>query len=486
MRKVRPWLIAALVLALLLSGCGGPAPAATASPSASAAEILIVPPTSAETPSPVPTEEPVPQLRYVFLFIGDGMGDNHIDAAERYLQAAGREKLCFTGFGVQGHVSTANASGAVTDSAAAATAIGTGYKTSNGCLGLDAAGQAVPSVAETLRGMGYAVGVLTTVALDHATPAGFYAHRDTRGDYAGITADLLQSGYPFFAGGALLSGAGADAAAKAGYQMVAAAPEDVTVPSDQKLILTGGETMSDAGLTYAIDGGAREALLKRMLSLGIDRLSPAGTFFFMVEGGRIDTCSHNHDGVGMIFELLDLDAAVRVAYAFYRAHPSETLIVVTADHETGTLSRSDTDAAALTGQTMSCRAFDNAFALVWKQDKPPFSEALPKIMDSFGLNAPTDAETAYLEEAYLDTVGAGLSADDQMAKYGSTAYTPVTVAAENTVLNRAGIAFQTRGHSGADVSVFAVGVGAEAFADLTENTGIHDAILALAAQYPPA
>ncbi len=481
MRRTPLWLIL-LIACLLLCGCDKPAPATPAP----AVDIVIVAPEATAAPSPVPTAEPAPRLRYVFLFIGDGMGDNHIDAAERYLQAAGREKLCFTGFSVQGHVSTANVSGGVTDSAAAATAIGTGYKTNNGSLGVDGAGQAVPSVADTLSRLGYAVGIVTTVALDHATPAGFYAHRDARGDYGGITEDLLQSGYPFFAGGALLSGKGADDAAAAGYQMVAAAPEDVTVPSDQKLILTGGETMSDAGLRYAIDGGARESLLARMLSLGISRLSPYGRFFFMVEGGRIDTCSHNHDGVGMIRELMDMDAAVRVAYAFYRAHPTETLIVVTADHETGALSRSDADAAALIGQTVSCRAFDNAFALVWKQDKPAFADALPQIAEAFGLNALTDGETKYLESAYADTLDAALSADDRLEKYGSTAYTPITVAAENTLLARAGIGFLSRGHSGADVSVFAVGVGAEAFADLTENTGIHDAILTLAERYPAA
>ena len=477
LKQKRIVLLCAALLLLLSSGCvAKQLPEPTPSP----AQIVI----SAETPAPenVSTPLPAPGLKYIFLFIGDGMGNAQVQAAADALSAEGREPLCFAGFPVSGSAHTNNIDGGITDSAAAATAISTGIKTVNGNLGVDRDGNRLACVSETLRDAGRKIGILTTVSLDHATPAGFYAHVNSRRTYATIADDLFASGFDYFAGGGFHETPdAADRAAENGYTLISSIEQAPTAKQD-KLILASDLIFGDYGVLPAIDGGARAAWLKKATDLAISRLINPEGFFMMVEGGRIDYFCHYNDAGSFVAELLDFDAAVQSAYDFYNQHPMETLIVVTADHETGDVSFTEGDRAALLRQTISSDTCDDTLVAECVSAQTPFETALPLFTTAFGLNNLTDLETKYLKEAYAHTLKEDLPAKKSNEEYG--VYDPITSACDRLVAARAGLAFGSGSHTGKDVPVYAIGVGSEFFSGVFENTYLHDAILQAVAAYP--
>jgi len=465
--------------ALLLLTCAGCLPSApqSATPVPSNEPVVLTPPSA----SPLPTPLPEPALKYLFLFIGDGMGPKQVQAASEALLAGGREPLHFLGFPVVGNMRTKNIDRETTDSAAAATAIATGTKTLNGYLGLDENKNRLVEISETLRDMGRKVGILTTVSLDHATPAGFYAHVDSRRSYDMIADDLFASGFDFFAGGRFHDTPdAAEHAAENGYTILPS-PADPAESAD-KLIVSSGLIFGDYGVPPAIDGGARTGWLKQCTALAISRLDQPNGFFIMVEGGRIDYFCHYNDAGSFVAELLDMNDALAEALAFYTAHPSETLILVTADHETGDVSLSEGDRAALLRQTISCDNCDDTLVAQCVSAQTPFTDALPLFAAAFGLGELTADETAYLKEAYGHTLKGDLPSSKSNEEYG--VYEPITSACAKLVAARAGLRFGSGGHTGKDVSVYALGVGSEFFAGNYENTKLHDAILQAVAAYP--
>ena len=472
--------IACLFAALLLVACLGCAPKAAPAPTPTAEPMVVAAETGAPTAAPTPL--PQPQLRYIFLFIGDGMGYAQVQAASEALAAASREPLCFTDFPVAGSVRTSNINEEVTDSAAAATAIATGNKTLNGYLGLDETGNRLTDISETLRDQGRKIGILTTVSLDHATPGGFYAHVDSRRTYDMIADDLFASGFDFFAGGGFHDTPdAADHAAENGYALIHTFAEAPTV-SEDKLILSSSLIFGDSGVIPAIDGGERTGWLQKATQLATERLaSPAG-FFMMVEGGRIDYFCHYNDAGSFVAELLDMNEAIKGALEFYQQHPMETLILVTADHETGSVTLGEGNRAALLGQKISSDACDDTLVAQCIAAKTSFQEALPLFADAFGLTNLTDEETAYLKGAYDHTLSGDLPANKSNEEYG--VYEPITSACDRLIEARAGLSFGSGGHTDTDVPFFAIGIGSEFFSGTFENTHIHDAILQAVAEYP--
>lgn len=472
--------IAVLLLALLLAtgfGC-----ARVEAPSEVQSPVPVMIATGAPDQQSAPTPVPQPQLKYIFLFIGDGMGYAQIQAASDALSASGGEPLCFADFPVQGSQKTANADGGVTDSAAAATAISTGKKTTNGYLGLDPDKNRIETIAETLRNEGRKIGILTTVSLDHATPGGFFAHVDSRRSYAMITDDLFASGFDFFAGGGFHNTPdSADRALENGYTLIHSF-EEAPASADGRLILSSNLTFGDYGVLPAIDGGARANWLKKATELAISRLTAPEGFFMMVEGGRIDYFCHYNDAGSFVAELLDFNAAVQSALAFYTQHPQETLILVTADHETGNVSFTEGDRAALLKQTISSDICDDTLVQQCLANKTPFEEALPLFASAFGLDNLTPEETAKLQQAYEKTYFGNQSGNNSDEEYGT--YEPITTACIDLVAARAGLIFGSGGHTGKDVPVYAIGVGSEFFAGRYENTNLHDALLQAVSAYP--
>ena len=143
--------------------------------------------------------------KYVFYFIGDGMGMGHIMATQSYNREVlkNEELILMMQFPVTSMVTTYSASSRVTDSAAAGTALSTGYKTNNGMLGVAPDSVPITSVARYLKDAGWGIGVVTTVAPDDATPGAFYAHQPSRSMAYEIDKEMAQSGYDFVAGSKL-------------------------------------------------------------------------------------------------------------------------------------------------------------------------------------------------------------------------------------------------------------------------------------------
>lgn len=283
--------------------------------------------------------------KYIFLFIGDGMGGNQRQLAE----AALKRKLAMNHLPVSGTTSTLNAEGNVTDSAAAATAIACGVKTQNGMVGIAPDGRVLESIAVKAKKAGMKVGFISLGSLNNPTPAAFYAHARSRDDLRDIAFQLAESEFDFFGGGRWR-----------------------VAPHEQEQILQrieehGYSLISRPFIIYrrstcAIDVKEKTRLsLAQLTSAAIRSLDQDKGFFLMVEGADIDGAGHGDDGAMAIRETEKLDLAVQEALNFLAKRPDACLIVVTGDHETGGLTIVDPEKTpGLLRQTGSRGAFRDA------------------------------------------------------------------------------------------------------------------------------
>lgn len=437
------------------------------------------------------------QAKYVFYFIGDGMGVNQVYGAETYYAALegriGVKPLCFTQFPYAALVTTYSATNGVTDSAASGTALATGHKTKNGVLGM-LADQKTPvnSIAVWAKQAGAAVGVGTSVSVDHATPAAFYAHQGARGSYYAIGQDLIKANFDFYAGADFMqpfdkgnaSGLSLYAQCeKAGY-CVARGYKDFLRKAKRakKLVLLQTEEASEmerSCLPYAIDRGAKDLSLQEVTRAGISFLTKQKRdgFFLMIEGGKIDWACHSNDGATAFCELKDLDEAVKVAFEFYCQHPDETLIVVTADHETGGLVlgrgayKLHTDLFRF--QRMSTDAYSKHLRVLHKEKGKDFSWELVvndlKLNWGFGEGVKiSEGQWKRLRGAFDGMVNG--DAQDKKSLYAKV--DALADVAREVMAECALIGWQSGGHSNGFVPVFAIGVGAEDFHGQIDNTDI--------------
>ncbi|MCQ2377849.1 MAG: alkaline phosphatase, partial [Victivallaceae bacterium] len=367
----------------------------------------------------------VAKPKYIFLFIGDGMSTPQRMTADEFSRKTGAGKLFINDMPFHATTRTSSANSLVTDSAASGTAIACGEKTANGRIGMAADGvRKLESCAEAAKKAGKKVGIVTSVTINHATPASFYAHRASRGQYYAIGLDLVDSGFDYFGGGGcakhdasgdpLYRGDIYELAARAGYKVVSGkAGLSEIVPGTGKVFARGD---NDGALPFAIDAAPGTATLADFTEKGIELLDNPQGFFMMVEGGAIDWCGHSNDAAGNLREVLAFDRAVEKAVAFAEKHPDETLIVVTGDHETGgmTMGFAGTGYALyverLAGQKCSVAAF--AQKLKAAQAKNPafsFADAKLLLAENFGFDfsgaspmALTAPEIAVLEKAFAD------------------------------------------------------------------------------------
>lgn len=286
--------------------------------------------------------------KFVFLFIGDGMGFAQVSLAEAYLAAQKGEisnhPLSFTTFPNIGMVTTFSSSNYITCSSASGTAMSTGFKTNNGMLGVDPQGNKLRSIAFDIHKSGIPVGIVSNVTIDHATPAAFYANSTSRNNYYEIAVQLPESGFEFFGGGGFVQPTGPNKDQKdiykvledGGYTVARGIQEYVSKKGAKKMALFQ-DRGKEADLPYAIDRTPGDLSLKQVVAAAIDHLYGTKGFFIMAEGGKIDWSAHSNDGLTTIHEVLDFADAVDVAMQFYKKYPNETLIIVTSDHETGGL-----------------------------------------------------------------------------------------------------------------------------------------------------
>lgn len=297
------------------------------------------------------------QVKYVFYFIGDGMGVNQINVTETYLAALkgkiGFEPILMSSLPVVGMVNTYSATNGVTDSAAGGTALATGKKTKNGAIGvLEDLATPCNSIAVWAQKAGAAVGVATNVAITHATPASFYGHQRDRNMYWELGQDLCKSGFDFFAGCDFHKPNTKEGqpslreqAKAAGYTILTGGYKEYQKKgrkADKLIMLQSdyqNEKLNSDHIPYALDQDKNDLTLEQITRAGINYLmsKQKNGFFFQIEGGMIDYACHRNDIGNVVSEVLDFDKAIRVAYEFYEQHPDETIIVISADHETGGL-----------------------------------------------------------------------------------------------------------------------------------------------------
>jgi alkaline phosphatase len=274
--------------------------------------------------------------RNIVVFIGDGMGYEQIKAAGIYEH--GRSgTLGFESFENKNSMTTSSATSVVTDSAAAATAMATGHKVKNGVVSMAIPGDRrdLPTVVEFMKSRGKSTGLVTNSYLTDATPAGFGAHAVSRSDYLAIAAGYYSRSRPNLLFGGGDHGMSVSSSQAAGYFTV-------TTKGDFMGLAPGSHPyycaqFGQAQLPYKYDDKGVYPNLSELTEKAIELLQvdPDG-FFLMVEGGRIDHAGHNHDLIRNIYEVIEFEDAVNIAVRWMAGRP-DTLVLVTADHETGGL-----------------------------------------------------------------------------------------------------------------------------------------------------
>lgn len=445
------------------------------------------------------------QAKYVFYFIGDGMGSNQVLGAEMYRSALqgeplGRVQTLMTTFPYSGHASSYSKSNGITDSAAAGTCLATGTKTTNGTLGLDENGELLTTIAEELKANGWGIGIMTTVAIDHATPGAFYGHVKKRNEYYKIGQQLSESRFDFFGGAGFHHPNGKKddkpvnlyrLAEENGYVIAHGYEEGQTAISRQpseisKLILVQKDDDQRAkhgdNLPYAIDRKEGDLTLKQIVSTAIPFLEARyDRFFMMVEGGMIDYACHGDDAATAFGEVWDMDEAMSVAYEFYKAHPDETLIIVTADHETGGMALGNSDYTlhldVLQHQKGSASTLGEAIDELFEtKKKPSWPEMRGVLREQLGfwdkVKIEADEEKE-LKALYKDLYGKRNAKDDVKYK----ALEELVRAGIGLINKKAHIGWTTYSHSAHAVPVFAIGAGAERFSGWHDNTEIAPLIM---------
>ena len=279
--------------------------------------------------------------KYIFYFIGDGFGFGTLTYSEIEAKEKG-ETLCFSQFPVTGFVTTHSADKLVTCSSAAVTALACGEKTNNSMLNMSPdADRTLTPISTILHKQGFRVGIATSVSIDHATPAGFYANATSRKSYYDIAKQIPASGFEFFAGSGFLEPVPQDAVSiftllKESNYVVSTSISQCSGSKSFKNILIQPDGKNVKQLPYSIKKDKNDFTLAQITQLGIEKLCvQQKPFFFMVEGGLIDWASHDNLAKELYGEVKEFSDAIEVALAFYKQHPKETLIIVTADHETG-------------------------------------------------------------------------------------------------------------------------------------------------------
>lgn len=432
------------------------------------------------------------ELKYIFLFIGDGMSFNTVQLARDAVAARQGEsepaELSFTDFQSVGVVTNYDRSSFIPDSASSGTAIATGIKTNSGMIAETATGAKADSIATLVkRELGMRVGIITTANLNHATPGVFYGHSASRYNYYEIGSHLPSSDFELFIGGSFLDADGGgenllSLAEKGGYTVLDTMDEIAGLDKNSKNVIIDPYTDSSGMMSFAVDRSGDAPDLADYLQMGIDVLYGDEGFFIMCEGGRIDSALHANDARTAVGETEALSDAVGVALDFLEKHPEETLILVTGDHETGGLSlgyegtQYSTYFDKLFSQKLSYLRFEKEYVDRYKAENTSFEEILSDLGELFGLTELKGYELERLQKAWDKTLSGELSEEDRLIYSNRT---PLTVEAVRLVGNRAGIGFSTFVHTAAPVGMWAKGKSEELFAGTYDNTDVYNKLCSL-------
>lgn len=476
--------------------------------------------------------------KYIFLFIGDGMSYSQLQLADYYLKETGNNGLDILKLSTNGTMQNPDKTSLIPDSASTATAMATGEKTKSGNINVSEDGkEKYETITQKLKKDGYKIGIATTVNINHATPAGFSAHRESRKGYYEIGKEMLNTGFDYFAGGDFKDKKGENGDKKSlekiaeekGYTVVDSEEEfeklgnnskEENFSNDEKYLVIAEDREKTDAMKYSIDkryeqenGEDEPDSLSDYVKKGIDLLSDKDKkdkgFFMMVEGGKIDWACHKNDAASALYETIDLDNAVDEAIKFYNNHKDETLIIVTGDHETGGLaignssSEYDTHLENLGLQKTSCDIFNEEYVSKYKKEKTDFKDVLKDIEYVFGLKKPlvfkeekakedsdddhkhsdenslelSKSEYERLKNAYELTIAKSSKerTKEESILYGS--HEPITVEAARILAQKSGVGFTSFSHTAAPMAVFAEGVGASEFGGMYDNTELYEKLI---------
>lgn len=454
--------------------------------------------------------------KYVFYFIGDGMGLSQRTLAELSESTTkDRTELAMNHLDESGLISTMSNNSMITDSAAAGTALSSGNVTNNGQINtkplddepltngktedIDPSieGEAMKHLGEGLHEADVPVGIVTTTRISHATPAAFSSHSVNRNDEAAIAEQQVEFAPELIAGG--------------GREYLIPQNQNGSKRNDDKNLIQDYKdkgytyfddineynqnvaetntpvvaTFEDSHLPYEIDQEDEAAGLSEITKASINHMynNYQDGFFMMVEGGRIDHAAHNNDAATMNKETLEFSNAVDEALAFYEEHQDETLIVVGADHETGGLGLGKGEDYFLTLDSLNDYkgSTEEILSGYYKKDMN-HDDVLTYLENDYGLENLTTREKDQLNTA-MDLMDekepdkengyAGMFMED----YG--VYDPLEATVNKITANRAGIGFTTYAHTATFVPITATGVGSEIISEASSEVELSQKIAEL-------
>jgi alkaline phosphatase len=441
--RLRPPLLALVLTTLAAAGC----------------TALQVGPGREAAPQPERTLAQAERPRNVVLMIADGLGP----AAATLGRAAKGAPLALDGI-LAGAIETSATDNRVTDSAASATAFACGIRTYRGAIAVDTTGAPCLTVLEAAETRGMATGLVVTSRITDATPAAFAAHAGDRDGEAAIARQMAASGVDLLFGGGARFFTGPASAAPLAEVMAA---DGWTVALDRAgydalAALPAAAFLAASNLAYEIDrDGTDQPSLAEMTEKALDLLAAeAGEhgFFLVVEGSRIDDAAHRNDPAALLRDVLAYDRAVAAALA-WAARDGNTLVVSTADHETGglTLGRDNInrwDPAPLLRATASFEAMAARIGAGY--------DPAETIRQGLGYDA--------LPEGAAEVFLGAVAANDP------SALLPLLMALAS---EPAGIGWTTRAHTGVDVGLHAWGPGAELFRGVMASDAVGRALFAV-------
>ncbi|BAJ03659.1 alkaline phosphatase [Shewanella violacea] len=393
----------------------------------------------------------------IVIMIGDGMGPAYTSAYRYYKDNPDTQEIEQTVFDrlLVGTSSTypARVSGYVTDSAAAATALATGVKSYNGAISVDINKQTIPTIMEKAKALGLATGVAVTSQINHATPAAFLSHNESRSNYDALAKSYLTTDTDVMLGGgkkyfpvSLIEKFQAK-----GYQYLSDFNQLDSIKQGKVIGL-----FANVQLPWAIDDNDKNKLSK-MTAKALELLSQHDKgFVLLIEGSLIDWAGHNNDIVTAMGEMEEFANAIEVVEQYIRNNDN-TLMLVTADHNTGGLS------IGANGEYS------------WNTSIIRGVQASPDFI----------ANDALIHDDWLARVSLNLGFEpnedeaSQLARARMQGKEVMTTSIKHLIDSRSNTGWTTGGHTGVDVQVFATGPAASLFAGYQDNTDIANKLISL-------
>lgn len=430
--------------------------------------------------------------KYIFYCIGDGMSFAHVTMTQLFYEHGnyndGQESVVFLDFPVHSAVRTHANNSFVTCSAAAGTALATGHKTNLEHIGIDPDKQPLTSIAKQLRDKGYGVGIITSGQINDATPAAFYASQMRNEPYL-IGKEGADSQFDFLAGSAWKQPLPKDLSQprlpdyyrEKGYTICRGPQAYEAQKGSDKILLLDADTTLTSWLPYYIDRKPGQLGLEFMVQAGIETLydkKQKKGFFMMIEGASIDHASHPNDLATAIQETIEFNRSVRLAYEFYKKHPNETLIIVTADHETGGLTIGQNSSLVIypeyvNYQKISKEALSKLISSMRQTGEINSWEKTKKILaqntglwDKIPVN---EAEEAQLMQCYYKTI-VKKNSEKEITLYSQSE--PLAAEAIALFSKKVGVGWTTFSHTGSVVPFYAIGCEADRFKSVNDNTDI--------------